>query len=583
MIESQNRFQEVFDKISKIDKTKKLNQYEKSKYGFSYADEVWEIETEIFFCNDIKIIVLHIVLTNHFPMSFPKVFLSPKTFDEIRYIPHLDSNRLICTYDSEIVSPNTKEPYGVIVESIAKAKRIIEDGISNQNVNAYDDEFIAYWECKYDGEFSPIEAISLIDSVLDSSEVKILIVNNKVLKHQLYLHQNDSTYERFKKYLDVNNIIYTDYEVFWLEEDYFNLLIPPFHIKYKDIISSFLLEDIDKKNFERFINRKGSSQIVVTRKKINNTEYLLGWKYDKLSTYVPGFRPGEFKHFNAIVRNQSNDYVRRFYTEKFTFNRLANRSKGNSVEMEEYSFCIAGIGSIGSNLAFYLNSMNVPEFKFIDKDFLNIENLGRHFLGLDSVCDYKTKGLMNYFNLKNPLQRISTKEQSIVDVVSNDLDFINNSSFLFVAIGKYNIEKWIADRISDGIIKIPVFFLWVEPFLSGGHCLFIHPNKSNYNDYYENDLFKYNVISNKEYSQGRQEFALKESGCQTTYIPYSSSNIISFLSAVYPFIIDIIEHKYSESKSITWIGNTEEIKNKGIELSDVGKKNIIGKIFETSI
>ncbi|PKP11477.1 MAG: hypothetical protein CVU08_12190, partial [Bacteroidetes bacterium HGW-Bacteroidetes-3] len=136
--------------------------------------------------------------------------------------------------------------------------------------------------------------------------------------------------------------------------------------------------------------------------------------------------------------------------------------------------------------------------------------------------------------------------------------------FLFVAIGESNIESWIANAIDNGLIIKPTFFIWVEPYLLGGHCIFINPKNNNYTSYFtENGLFKFNIVGD----YNNEVLSLKEAGCQSNYTPYSSNNIQLFLGNMYSKISEIINSDDTESKSFTWVGDNTIAEKLNIELS----------------
>ena len=203
-------------------------------------------------------------------------------------------------------------------------------------------------------------------------------------------------------------------------------------------------------------------------------------------------------------------------------------------------------------LIHYLNSIQDAEFKLIDTDSLEIENIGRHYLGFNYLNWEKTKALKDFLTNSSPIQKVETREKSIVQVVNDESKFINESDFLFVAIGESNIESWLANAIDKGLIVKPTFFIWVEPYLLGGHCIYINPKNNNYATYFpKEELFKFNIIGNYE----NDVLSLKEAGCQSNYTPYSSNNIQIFLGNMYPKILEIIDSEDIDSKSFTWIGD----------------------------
>ncbi len=574
--------EELFTELGNLEKVKLLNNFEKQKFDFSAESIVWEIDTEI--DSDFKCIELqfHILFSKDFPLDFPKIYLSPSSFETIGYIPHIDTKKFICTFDTEIASTNPDEPFGVIKACLKRAKEIVSNGISGQNHNDYNEEFIAYWEGKYHKKDKyPERILSIIDKIENKENLKLICLKDKLNSYSYVLHDGNQSANRFKKFLKDNKLKFHERQLLYIKELKLNNK-PPFDIKNKDVLK-FFNDDETFESFVEYINKPSFIKLVLTSKDIKGQEFLFGWFHNDLNTHVKGFRRSPFKPFDALKGAKSNLNVQRITTNRFTENRIENRTSGGVNLEDKFSFVIAGIGSVGSNLFYYLNSLNFPEFKLIDSDILSLENIGRHFLGFNFIGNYKTKSLQDYAVQSNPIQSILTKEESIVNILKTNPKYINDSDYLFVAIGKLNIEKYIGKALDNGLLKIPTFFLWVEPYLCGGHCLYIDPKNSNYFDFFENDLFRYNVISNKEYINNNTKLSLKEAGCQTSYVPYSASSLVGFLSAVFPFVTSIINANDGISKSITWIGDTENIINLNIELSDMGKSHNNGEVIEKKI
>lgn len=113
-----------------------------------------------------------------------------------------------------------------------------------------------------------------------------------------------------------------------------------------------------------------------------------------------------------------------------------------------------------------------------------------------------------------------------------------------------------------------MFFLWVEPYAIGGHCIFIHPDdKITLDDLYEGHLYRYNVIDPKEYLSSNPVLSKQEAGCQTAYTPYSGNDVILFLSSIYKWINEIIKNDIKRSEAIQWVGNIGLAKELGLTIN----------------
>lgn len=236
MIGTKSR-QTAYDYVSAIDNVKILSTKEKSKLGFKASLEVWEVDTEIQFESKLIQIVFHVEFTNHFPLEFPKIYLSPDTYERTKYIPHVDSRRLVCTYDTEIVTTNPLEPIGIVVESIKKSKSIILDGLSGRNHSDFNIEFKAYWEDKYGNEkYLPNSILSLINQIKPESSLKLICLKNDIRIYKYVLHDSEETASQFKRFLDEYKHGYNEVDVYYLDD--FPINEPPFNLKNRDILDS---------------------------------------------------------------------------------------------------------------------------------------------------------------------------------------------------------------------------------------------------------------------------------------------------------------------------------------------------------
>lgn len=583
MIDGAKSRQIAYDYVSIIENVKILNFRQKQLGGFKTELEIWEVETEVSYENSIFPIVLHIQFTPEFPLEFPKIFLSPETFERTKYIPHVDNNRLICTYDSEIVSTNPDEPAGIVVECLRKAKYIIQDGLTGNNHSDFTDEFKAYWEGKYGKEkYLPLNVLSLINNISSESSIRLICLKRGISNYKYVLHLSDEISVRFKEYLKEYNFEYEELDAFYV--GIFLQSTPPFELRNRDVIK--LIKNISTESLEKFkafINRKEFPKLVICEKEFGEKTYLFGWFHKPINYAIKGFRPGALKYFDVISKFQLNENVERITTDVFSKERLENRTSGIVGQNIEQTFLIAGVGSIGSNLIYFLNSMNSPSLKLIDNDEIKLENINRHLLGFEYIGYYKTKAMKDFLLKNNPIQKVNTKESSVVDIINNEVSYVNEADYIFISIGKINIDNWICQSLKDKIIKKPIFFIWVEPFLSGGHCVYLHPSNPRFEKFFDEDFYRFNVIDRIEYESGNKNFSLREAGCQTSYIPYSGANVISFISSVFPFISSIIAFNKTESIAYTWLGNTTEIKEKGIKISDIYENKISGAIIEHKI
>lgn len=571
----------AFEKLSKIDNVRIVSFDECKKLGFNPVFDLWEIDTEVSVNDHLFPITIYLYFSTCFPVEIPKVYLSTETYNKVKYIPHVDNKKLVCTFDNEVIQINQEDPFGIINECINRAKNILLDGLHKVNFDDFITEFKAYWEETYDNESKPKHIISLIDKLDEEDELKLVCLDNSLKGYKYILHKDDKTSIIFKDFLTEYGIKYKEVNAFQLND--FPLFEPPFNFSNRrilEIVSNYSNSQLTQ--FKLFISKNQYPKLIVTKKFINEKNYIFGWFHGFLNTNRKGFRPGSISPLHVFNTFQANDYVERISTETFTPNRLENRTSGE-IDTPKFNFAVAGIGSIGSNLLFFLNSFNLPSFRLIDDDFLKIENINRHFLGFSYINQFKTLALKEFLKTSNPIQEIQTKETSIIQVITHEPDFINSCDYLFSCIGNFNIESWLFNALRNQSIKIPVFFIWVEPFLVGGHCLYMHPNDPIFEKYFKDGLFVNNVIPNDVYNNMEIQFTKREAGCQTTFIPYSNANVIGFLSRLFPTICSIIESKSQVSTSFSWVGNIEKLKLTGIPKSKFAENLESGQLVNMTL
>ena len=107
-------------------------------------ERFWKVKTEIEIYDKAVDIEFIVKFDTDFPLSFPNIYLSDDDYKLYYNLPHIDSNKFICTFDKQVSRPDFNNPSGVLYQSIVQAKKIIKDGVEQKNIQDYEPEFIAY-------------------------------------------------------------------------------------------------------------------------------------------------------------------------------------------------------------------------------------------------------------------------------------------------------------------------------------------------------------------------------------------------------------------------------------------------------
>lgn len=533
--------------------------------------ESWRIETEIPYHTFQKEADLILSFPSTFPVTPPKLLLGEKFYNETKYLPHVNEDRSICLFDEAFTFIDTERPFEIIHECLKKAKYILQQGLEKKNTNEFSEEIRAYWIHNYhDKDRVSRKYVSLLNADIETSKiVKLLeIVPSRNRATQYFI--TDSSDCEFILYLEEKGYKFKEFDAIYLDK--FDLKnTPPYdytNISFLDSISP-----LNRKMFKKYVNRSIFPHVFFTI-----GDKILGFNINSLKTNRDGFRKSVLTPSKVMETFQKNDYLTRIIVDKYDSNRIERRTSG--LQNEKFRFLIVGLGSIGSNLAYFLNAMNYPSFTFVDNELFSIDNIGRHFLGFEATQYNKAEALKYHFKDIRPDQKIITKSDSIQDILSKDVTIFNENDFAFLCIGNQNIECYIVELINSKRITTPTFILWVEPFLIGGHCIFIHPNKPISKEHlFNKQNYKYHVISDQSYEDKIDVLLMREAGCQTTYVPYSANHITLFLSQIYYYIDNQIKNKLEESYIVRWTGDLDLASNLGVSInSGLAKKYNVEKI-----
>jgi hypothetical protein len=456
------------------------------------------------------------------------------------------------------------------------------DGLSKKNDVDYEEEFAAYWAGEFEKNDKVSENVLLAAKAPLATQIKLMILRKDYAGYRYIVHQDDDNAKLVKEYFEDNEIKFDEVDALNVGELPFKK--PPFTLRNKTSLT--FVEQFSSINFsifKKYLNETVFPKAIVFSKTIGNSEKFFGWFYKFPSLNRNGFRAGTITVQKALTTFNANDLTQRFNVEDLSLERLSMRSAGMHARIESRVLTIAGVGSVGSNLVHFLNG-GTPEFRFIDEDKLKVENIGRHLLGFQYVGEYKTKALKKFLLHKNPVQKISTREASIVDIIRNDVKFLKDSHFIFIAIGKSNIERWVANAIIEGTLTIPTFILWVEPYLAGGHCIFINPTNPQFNQFFDtNGDFALNIIDQQEYLSHNPKLSAKEAGCQTAFVPYSGTNTILFLSSLFPQINNLMETRIHSTVCFSWVGDLNQIRGLNIKINPIYQYETFGKVIEHTV
>lgn len=554
-----------FEKLCKIEDVGRVDEIPDIRTDY-YAEQ-WKIITEIDINDQIKEVELYFGFRNSFPYTLPDIYFPNKTFG---YLPHIESlGGKLCLVPDDASYP-IDHPYEIIRYCLKQSRILIEQGIKNENINDFSAEINSYWRQKYDGEPETSDYWLICEEFpVETCVLKTLLYNQNVLgvkksktiARALLLPKDheESNIERYLKYH--HKVIET--EALFVK----NVIVPdkaPYSLTLQRLLEC-TSSDEDSKMIRSFINASYGGFII-----FQLSETSMGGIYiDKVETRKKGFRINKLTACDLLLRfEKKNQLFERQYGVLYSSHRIAMRTAGR--EMPKLSFIIAGLGSVGSNLTYFLSGWSNASFMLIDKETLQPENIGRHLLGFHYTYQRKVNAVADYLYSIRPEREVKTYNDTFQSVVTNLGEGINTHTAIFLCTGDVMTEKFVIDALCDGCIKLPIFILWLEPFGIAGHLVYINPEQmpqslSIYNDE-EKMLYKHNLLEPVEYITYNDRFIKKDAGCNGEYSLYSGNDVTLMLSAFYPHINQLLQQP-QQSKCYRWVGNIHIAIEENIRLS----------------
>lgn len=511
---------------------------------------------------DTLTVTLIVDIPFNFPDTFPKVKLDEQSFAKIFPIPHLDRLKTLCLFDDVEASPNPKNPEGLLDATLNRAVEVIKTGISKRNTYDFIEEFDAYWfQESGNGIY-----ISLVEPANYIKKVYLLSCDLKQQKRNGLIA--DSKSEVISWFQNVG----ADYR----EEDIVEILyiplqktipypFPKTNIDIYKLLKSDQLLDI-KKYFKYLDQNKRPSKVLFSIER--NGDYMWGiWEHTELfksntSLYkgrkriqknLKGFRKQARNSQIELIRDFPNQEINKYSVEDVRFKRLKVRGgDGNLINIDK-KVAVIGCGSIGSHLVQGLFDIGIQHVLLIDPDTLKFENINRHICGATSVGNKKAEAIKKQLKGHYPSSKIHVCNEDVLKFLTLYPEGLNSYDLIISAISNTPVEQRLNEMQLYGAITPPILNVWVEPYLSAGHALWIDSsNPINLDQLFIQGKYKYQVLRDSNQNTKR------ELGCSTSFVPYGVLELKKFVTDVLFFICQQWKNSTSDNIIFTWLGDLRE-------------------------
>src|SRR5690606_6723203 len=510
-------------------------------------------ETELSLKTGLKIIQFYIAIKEPCSVHLPKIYLDEKSYDELKYIPHVNDDLSICVIEeSENYLFNVEELPQITIRLISRIKEVLRC-IDEEEllINEFEREFQAYWNIQYSSKDKSQEiGLSLVnfENIENLKGIKFI---NEFGGYKYLVYNDIDKFNLFLDYLKLRKINYIEIKVYLVKFENYK---PPYD--YSIHKSLEYIKDIS--DLKNRINKLNASDFIIVFK--NNYNELFGWSYPLINKVTKGFRPlSNWQFLNSKLSEQYN--IERISFANISPKRLDVRTSGIEIN-RDLKVAIIGLGSVGSNLLHHLMKYPISEYCLIDPDILKTENVFRNKFGFNYLNNFKTTIGKYEILSKNPFTKVLSINENIIDFLNNSSIALEQYDYRFVILGISRIEKYIIEHLISINSSKPIILIWVEPYLASGQLIYLRPE-----DFKKGiDLivdYPYHVLKKG------QVLSKREGSCQTGYMPYSDMHLNLFLSSINMTLYNIIvEKENTNSKIFSWIGNVDELKRLDLDIDD---------------
>ena len=427
---------------------------------------IWKVQIPALVSGKAEDIDAYIRFPKDFPYSMPCVMIPD---DRFRYLPHISvKTRKLCLYENgEVYDAENIE--GLIRDNIDRTRRWIENYYGRDNSDEYAKEIRNYWNEQYDGENNVDDHwILLGDIPTETCEMTGVVYVNK--------SPNDgSTYVKSVVASDEDNKTLANLKLQHKTKDISVLYIaslqipnvPPFCMTGQEVIDR-ISDDEDRKTFIKYLNHFRNVNVLFP---IGLNYAVGGICIHDLKVNRKGYRKGALTSFKVLTSFENkNKKLDRLHVSVYSDQRIAERTAG--VMMMEKRLLVAGLGSVGSNLCYFLNGYNNATFALTDRDWLTVDNIGRHLLGFEYINQHKSYAVAHYLQQYRPDRKVQALLKNLQELKEKE---INKASAIFVCTGDIMSEKWLFSQMAEGNIRKPAFILWLEPYGISGIMIYANP------------------------------------------------------------------------------------------------------------
>lgn len=497
-------------------------------------------------------------LPETFPYQFPLIRLSERASALCAEFAHRFEGDYLCLFSQADARPGFRYPDQLLLATVKKAEVVLTDGFVGDNTAEFEKEILEYWNKKTVSEFRAFSEFPAQISQFCAYYIKekyFVLAENKshldAVVANIFHDQSQSKPLEFGLHIPLSRG-FTSHDV-TTEKELWKVISERTTSKERQMIHG---------RMRAMHNR--CKLFVVSFPAEDGQRIFLGWVSTGIKS-LPGFRKDHISPF-TYWGMQSNGQLCKILATMVTncSQEYLYQRGGYGFDRRLESATIVGCGSVGSELAVELSSMGTSQFLLIDNEDLSTDNIARHVCGYDFVGLNKAHAMKFFLQHANPNIKCEAFVNSAFQEVIQQVERINQTQCVFVAVGDIAIEAFILKLAEDGKINCPLIIAWVEPRCYAGHLIYITKPKGALDALIDPATLTYRNTVIQENS-----FVKHVPGCSTGYIPYSGLDVKQFISRSLHELAILREYPQLQGNyHYIWVGEISEARRQNIRISD---------------
>lgn len=553
---------------------KKLSLSEVKAHDNTYKEghaHGWEIDSQVEYKSDH--LKLHLIFSQ-IGFSLPKVYVAHDDFKPLSF-PHIEDGGKMCIWSSQTIADlNTPDYLGVL---LSDAVNLLNDAITGNIANDFEDEVLSYWEHFIKGEFEFNLSLLDVDNantrsiyILRFNKLSYVIGENQDQLIDWYKASNglESVSEKRIKKLKsrVQSTVLLNLESTLVPKEFPNTirelinLINQYEASPQEAIVTLFRALYETQIpcpivLMRMVTESGP--VIVALKIARNAHYANTSKKKTFlgKQYINGFN--DRLSPNAILTRMANVKVAGAYLYRADQGWLIGRGHNHELaNISAHKVAIIGCGSVGSSIADLLIKSGIKDLLLVDSDFLLPENISRHHLGMEYIGKRKVHALKSNLSKNYPYVQIEAVSEKFHLGNNGLLEKVKSADIVLSATGDWYTDQALLEFQKKE--SFPIVFAFVEANAVAGHVVVNVDESEAFNSLHHCSGEKVGSMVETA-TKWNTETLIKIPACGGAFSPYGAVDVGFLHSLAVKKILTELRSSSVHSTHTIWHGSIDDL------------------------